>query len=75
MMESELTFKLDMGSEPDMIDEKIFKGNTNKSNDLGSKVQGTDPAQEALVCSQSLRGSDVLNYGWQNATSNENHSK
>ena len=75
MMESELTFRLDMGSEPDMIDEKIFKGNANKSNDLGSKVQRTDTAQEALVCSQSLRGSDVLNYGWQNATSNEIHSK
>lgn len=75
MMESELTFRLDMGSEPDMIDEKIFKGNANKSNDLGSKVQRTDTAQEALGCSQSLRGSNVLNYCWQNATSNEIHSK
>ena len=51
-----------MGSEPDMIDEKIVNGNKIKSNDLGSKVQRADTAQEAPGRSQSLRGSDVLNY-------------
>ena len=63
-----------MGSEDDMIDEKVDKGRI-KSNDLGSKVQRTDTAQEALGCSQSLRGSDVMNYSLQNANSNEIHSK
>ena len=75
MMESELVFRLDMGSEPDMIDDKILNGNKIKSNDLGSKVQRIDTAQEALGCSQSLRGSDVPNYRWQNATSIKIHSK
>ena len=47
-----------------MIDEKIVNGNKIKSNDLGSKVQRADTAQEAPGRSQSLRGSDVLNYSY-----------